>query len=94
MPNIAGRHLESILCRFFSAMKDPGVRLNVNSMWGFFTTPHIMLAWSTPLEVLLGERIYDTPIDSEVLLYFSKDPESRFMAVLGAVHDELWHRRA
>ncbi|ANH67196.1 hypothetical protein [Mitsuaria sp. 7] len=93
MPDIAGPHLEAILAQLFEAMKDPGVWLDRLAIWGFFTTPHMMLAWSTPLEVLLGHRIYDMPIDSEVELYFSKDAELRFSAVLGAVHDEIWHRR-
>ncbi len=93
LKGVAGARLEEILRRFREASEDPQSRLDNFAIATFFVMPHVLLAWALPLEVLLGHRLYDSRLDSEALLYLSKDPDSRFSAVLGAVHDEVWHWR-
>jgi hypothetical protein len=94
LPEVAGQPLETILVHFFKAMDSGETWMQERHIGSFFRAPNNMLAWATPLEVLLGHRLYDAPIEREAAWLYRQDADVRLRAVLGAAHDELMHRRA
>ncbi|OWQ45420.1 hypothetical protein CDL60_19380 [Roseateles noduli] len=94
LPGVAGLPLSAILNRFFEAVDAGDAWLDARDIATFFRVPTRMLVWATPLEVLLGHRLYDLMPDREASWLFMQSPEFRLGAVLGAVNDELQHRRA
>ena len=93
LPGVAGLPIETIMARFHAAMKDPGNGLHSDGVASFFSTRSSLLARATPLEVLLGHRLYAVLPDAEATWLFGCSPSERLTAVLGAVHDEIWHWR-
>lgn len=93
LPNVAGHPLAAVLGRFFEAMDAGQTWMQERDIASFFRAPSNMLAWATPLEALLGHRLYDAPVEEEARWIYEQDAGSRLRAVLGAAHDELMHRR-
>lgn len=93
LPGVAGAPLRSILGRFFEAIDAGDAWMDSRDIGSFFRVPTRMLAWATPLEVLLGHRLYDALPEREASWLFLQSPEFRLGSVLGAVKDELQHRR-
>ncbi len=94
LPEVAGRPLATVLAHFFKAMDSGQTWMQERHIGSFFRAPNNMLAWATPLEVLLGHRLYEAPIEREAAWLYRQDADIRLRAVLGAAHDELMHRRA
>ena len=93
LPEVAGAPLKAILARFYGAIDAGQTWMTEQHFASFFRAPNNMLAWATPLEVLLGHRLYDAPIEQEAAWLYAQDASCRLRAVLGAAHDELMHRR-
>ncbi len=94
LPEVAGEPLAAVLERFHEAMDAGTCRMDTSDIAAFFRVPTRMLAWATPLEVLLGHRLYDAPLEREAAWLFNQPGPIRLAAVLGAAKDELQHRRA
>lgn len=93
LPQVAGKPLKAVLARFYQAIDAGETWMTEQHFASFFRAPNNMLAWATPLEVLLGHRLYDAPIEQEAAWLYEQDADFRLRAVLGAAHDELMHRR-
>jgi hypothetical protein len=93
LPKVGGRPLAAVLACFFKAMDLGETWMEERHIGSFFRAPNNMLAWATPLEVLLSHRLYEAPVEREAEWLFGQDAEVRLKAVLGAAHDELMHRR-
>ena len=93
LEGVAGKPLSQVLGTFYRAI-DAGIAFMGNrDIASFFRTPTRVLAWTTPLEVLLGHRLYDVMPDPEASWLMLQPDQFRLGAVLGAVKDELQHRR-
>jgi hypothetical protein len=93
LPGIAGHPIETIMTLFHAAMNDPANGLHSDGVASFFRTPNDLLMWATPLEVLLGHRLYDDRIEPAAMRLFQRPPEVRLAAVIGCVKEEIWHWR-
>ena len=94
LPGVAGQPLSAILGRFFETIDAGDAWMDARDIASFFRVPTRLLVWATPLEVLLGHRLYDAVPEREASWLFLQSPEFRLGAVLGAAKDELQHRRA
>lgn len=94
LPGVAGQPLEDVLACFYRAIQAGETAMTERDIASFLRVPNRMLAWATPLEVLLGHRLYDAPLEREAAWLFHQLPALRLDAVLGAARDELQHWRA
>lgn len=93
LPGVAGSPLEAVLSLFFDARKAGQIFMADWEMASFFLVPTPFLVWLTPLEVMLGQRVYDDPLEQEAAWLLQQPAAFRARAALGAAHDESMHRR-
>ena len=93
LPGVAGHPIETIMALFHAAMNDPANGLHSDGVASFFRTPNDLLMWATPLEVLLGHRLYDDRTEPGAMRLFQRGPDVRLAAVIGCVKEEIWHWR-
>lgn len=94
LPGVVGPPLEAVLELFLRARNAGEIHIANWEMASFFLIPTPFLVWLTPLEVMLGQRVYDDPLEQEAAWLLRQDAAFRIRAALAAAHDESMHRRS